>query len=86
MAFNKNRKVAVYSESAESSRLGNQDEEQVVKLRNPEKYVVRMPTYDEVDGPNGRKYTAASEHFRNSMFVLRQCTSFFLVVFDADQL
>ena len=71
MAFNKNRKVAVYSERAESGRLGNPEEDQVVKLRNPEKYVVRMPTHDEVDGQNGRKYTAASEHFRNSMFVLR---------------
>ena len=71
MAFNKNRKVAVYSERSESKTPTTPDEEQVVNLRHPKKYVARMPTYDEVDAPHGRKYTAASEHFRNSMFVLR---------------
>ena len=70
MAFNKNRKVAVYSERSESKTPTTPDEEQV-NLRHPKKYVARMPTYDEVDAPHGRKYTAASEHFRNSMFVLR---------------
>ena len=71
MAFNKNRKVAIYSERSESKTPTTPDEELVVKLRNPKKYVAQMPTYDEVDAPRGKKYAAASEHFRNSMFVLR---------------
>ena len=71
MALNKNRKFAIIDQRSENSSPTPLDDDQVVKLRNPKKYVVQMPTHDEVDAPRGRKTTAASEHFRNSMFVLR---------------